>query len=88
MRQVPVEDIVIDGESNESNQMATFCEDEGFHAPFALFSPELQTNVGGPYATHAHAEAALEAIKAGNMVPYGPAQWTIDGKPSPWYEKD
>jgi hypothetical protein len=82
----PVENLVIDGES-EDGAMAG----DGQNPPFALFSPDLQRNVGGPYAKRKHAEKALKAIKQGLMVPYdsdAACSWTIDGKLSPWYDKD
>lgn len=85
---VPVENLVIDGE-NEGGQMEG-CDkgEKGFHAPFAIFSPDLQVNVGGPYANREHAEAALQFIKDGKMVPYTNTAetWTVNGKPSVWYD--
>ena len=56
---------IIDGE-NEDGQMSS----DGQNAPFAIFCPELQCNVGGPYAERAHAEAALELIEKGVMMGY------------------
>lgn len=75
IQRIPVEDIVIDG-TNEEGQMETGAA----NTPFALFSPTLQTNVGGPYAELNHAQAALDAIKSRKMLPYGFCIWTIDGK--------
>ncbi len=81
----PVENIIIDGESDCEGTMCGMDKgEEGFHPPFALFSPDLQVNVGGPYASYDHAEAALELIKKGVMVPYtnrANVIWTINGKP-------
>lgn len=90
MKKVPVESLVIDGESDESGQMGACDGHIGFHPPYALFSPDLQENVGGPYATYGHAEAALQLIVAGKMVPYTDKAgivWTVGGKVSSWYDK-
>jgi hypothetical protein len=64
--------------------------EKGFRAPFALFSIDLQANVGGPYAKREHAQAALDTIKKGGMVPYtnNAVVWTVNGKPSKWYDKE
>jgi hypothetical protein len=89
---IAVESLIIDGEADESNQMQG-CDDgeAGFHPPFALFSADLQMNVGGPYAKRSHAEEALKVMKAGGMVPYttnAEVIWTVNGQPSVWYDKD
>ena len=80
MKECPIENLVIDGDSGDA-MMA-----DGTRPPFALFSPDLQQNVGGPYAKRKHAKAALKLIKKGRMIPYTnfPCTWTIDGKPSKW----
>ena len=79
----PIEDLVVDGDT-EGGAM----DGDGTLPPFALFSPALQENVGGPYATRQHADAALDLIRQGRMVPYTnrPITWTVDGRPSRWYE--
>jgi hypothetical protein len=90
MLAIPVENLIVDGESQDEGVMTAADDDASCGPPFALFSPDLQVNVGGPYATREHANAALELIKQGGMIPYtfGPhATWTIDGKPSKWYDK-
>ena len=76
-----VEDIVIDGTGEDGSMMG-----DGEKPPFALFSPNRQENVGGPYATREHADAALEAIRQGVMIPYtsGPCAWSLNGKPHPF----
>lgn len=91
-RNIAIESLVVDGESDEDNQMAGCDEGEkGFHPPFALFSPDLQHNVGGPYAEREHAQQALDTMLKGGMVPYtddSTVTWTVKGKPSRWYDKD
>ncbi len=86
---VAVESLVIDGEKDGSMQGCTAGE-RGFHAPFALFSPDLQANVGGPYALRSHAEDAKKVMMTGGMVPYtnNAVTWTVNGKPSEWYGWD
>ena len=91
MDNIAIENLVIDGERDEDGMMGGCDEGEaGFHAPFALFSPDLQTNVGGPYATREHAAAAHKAMLNGDMVPYTNQNvtFTVNGKPSLWYDKD
>lgn len=89
---VAIESLVIDGESVYDGTMGGMDKgEEGFRPPFALFSPDLQVNVGGPYASYDHAEAALDVMKRGGMVPYTDKPdviWTVGGKPSVWYDKD
>lgn len=88
MRMLAIESLVVEGESNAENQM-TLCDiEQDFHPPFALFCPDLQCNVAGPFAAASHAYAAKETMLAGRMVPYDnhPSSiWTVGGKPSPWY---
>lgn len=90
MRNIAIENLVIDGESDAENQMSGCDSGKGFHAPFAIFSPDLQRNVGGPYASFQCASDALKAIQRGKMIPYTDAAvtWTIKGKPSRWYDAE
>lgn len=85
---VATEELTIDGESDADGTMEGCDKDEeGFHAPFAIFSPDLQMNVGGPYAKRAHAAAALKLIQQGKMIPYTnePVMWTVNDVLSKWY---
>lgn len=85
-----IESLVIDGEWLDAGvMMECSAGDSGFIAPFALFSPDLQQNVGGPYASFDHAEAARQLMLKGDVIPYTTraVTWTIKGKPSPWYDK-
>lgn len=93
-RKIAVESLVIDGEY-ESGEMAG-CDlgDFGFRCPYALFSPELQCNVGGPYSSREHAASALQAMLEGKMIPFVfsssvhvVAVWTVTGAVSPWYRR-
>lgn len=86
MNEYPIEDLVVDGESEDEGMMTA----DGTNPPFALFSPDLQKNVGGPYAERKHAETAFEVMMQGGMIPYTSTFviWTIGGKPSKWYDKD
>lgn len=88
---IAVESLLIEGESNESNQMESCDNEQDCHPPFALFCPDLQRNVGGPYATAHHAYEAKEAMLRGKMVPYDSdpsVTWTAEGNPSPWYDRE
>ncbi len=88
---VNVENIIIDGENkNDGNMEACEKGEKGFRAPFALFSPDLQANVGGPYAKREHAQAALNTMLKGQMVPYTNEVnlvWNVKRKPSKWYQE-
>jgi hypothetical protein len=87
MKECPIENLIVDGESQDEGMMTA----DGTRPPFAIFSPDLQQNVGGPYAEREHANAALGIIKQAGMIPYTTGfsvTWTIDGKPSKWYDKD
>lgn len=66
----PLDNIVIDG--TEFGEPDNDMVGDGPKPPFALFSPDLQCNIGGPYAEKAHAEAALQAMKDGKLNPYFP----------------
>lgn len=68
MPQRYIDNVVIDG--TQDGDMVTMMNGDTMEPPFALFSPDLQTNIGGPYATKEHAEAALALIKQGVMNPY------------------
>ena len=61
----PINNVVIDG-MTENDQW----QGDGNFPPFALFSPDLQDYVGGPYAQRQHAEEALEAMKDGKIDPF------------------
>jgi hypothetical protein len=91
-KRVAIESLVIDGESVYDGTMGGMDKGEdNFRPPYALFSPDLQANVGGPYASYDHAEAAKEVMLKGGMVPYtndSTVTWTVKGKPSSWYDKD
>lgn len=86
---VAIESLTIDGEK-EGTMQGCDRDEPGFAPPFAIFSPDLQTNVGGPYASRDHASEAHSLMLAGVMVPYTdqPVSWTVGGKPSPWYDRD
>lgn len=60
-----IDNVVIDGTAEDG----TF-QGDGEQPPFALFSPDLQENIGGPYAEREHANAALGAMKAGIIRPF------------------
>lgn len=78
---VAIEELVIDG-TGEDGSMEGVLPGERLDAPFAVFSPTLQCNVGGPYAKYKHAEQALNCFKSGKMLPYTqePVIWTFKGE--------
>jgi len=51
--------LIVDGTAEDG----TF-QGDGESAPFAVFSPELQRNVAGPFATRAQAQATADALTA------------------------
>lgn len=60
-----LDNVVVDGTAEDG----TF-QGDGELPPFALFSPDLQENIGGPYATREHAAAALTIMKQGIIRPF------------------
>ncbi len=60
----PLDNIVIDGTENGE------FEGDATNPPFALFSPELQATIGGPYAKREHAEEALAMMREGVLNPF------------------
>jgi hypothetical protein len=89
-KRLAIESLVVDGEKDGTMQGYTPGE-RGFKPPFAIFSPDLQHNVGGPYASAKDALKAITLMRGGAMVPYtddATVVWTVNGRPSEWYEKD